>query len=76
VLVIDEIGYTRLGARQAPLLFDLINARYETGSLILTSNKSFTEWGPLLGDDVLASALLDRLLHGPGQMKGGLPLFW
>ena len=63
VLVIDEIGYTRLGARQAPLLFDLVNARYETGSLILTSNKSFAEWGPLLGDEVLASALLDRLLH-------------
>jgi len=83
VLVIDEIGYTRLGARQAPLLFDLINTRYENGSLILTSNKSFTEWGPLLGDDVLASALLDRLLHhaeiltinGPSyRMKERLPL--
>lgn len=63
VLVIDEIGYTRLSPKQAQLLFELVNARYEAGSLLLTSNKSFAEWGPLLGDEVLASALLDRLLH-------------
>jgi DNA replication protein DnaC len=83
VLVIDEIGYTRLSARQAQLIFELVNARYESGSLILTSNKSFGEWGPLLGDDILASALLDRLLHhaeiltinGPSyRMKERLPL--
>lgn len=83
VLIIDEIGYTRLGARQAQLIFELVNARYELGSLILTSNKSFGEWGPLLGDEVLASALLDRLLHhaevltinGPSyRMKERLPL--
>jgi DNA replication protein DnaC len=63
--------------------FELVNARYESGSLILTSNKSFADWGPLLGDDVLASALLDRLLHhaeviainGPSyRMKDPLPL--
>jgi DNA replication protein DnaC len=83
VLVIDEIGYTRLSPKQAQLLFELVNARYEVGSLLLTSNKSFTEWGPLLGDEVLASALLDRLLHhaevlainGPSyRMKDRLPL--
>jgi DNA replication protein DnaC len=83
ILVIDEIGYTPLSARPAQLIFELVNARYESGSLILTSNKSFADWGPLLGDDVLASALLDRLLHhaevitinGPSyRMKDRLPL--
>jgi DNA replication protein DnaC len=64
VLVIDEIGYLRLNPKQGQLLFELVNARYAGGgSLILTSNKSFADWGPLLGDEVLASALLDRLLH-------------
>jgi len=63
VLVIDEIGYTRLTPKQAHLIFELVNARYEKGSLLLTSNKSFAEWGPMLGDEVLATALLDRLLH-------------
>ncbi len=64
VLVIDEVGYTRLTAEQAHQLFELVAARYERGSILLTSNTSFTEWGALLGgDEVLASALLDRLLH-------------
>ena len=63
VLVIDEIGYTRLSPKQAHLIFELVNARYEKGALLLTSNKSFAEWGPMLGDEVLATALLDRLLH-------------
>jgi DNA replication protein DnaC len=63
LLVIDEVGYTRLNATQAQLLFELVTARYERGSIILTSNLSFTAWGELLGDDVLAAALLDRLLH-------------
>jgi DNA replication protein DnaC len=64
VLVIDEVGYTRLTAEQARRFFDLVTARYERGPIILTSNTSFTEWGTLLGGDkVLATALLDRLLH-------------
>jgi DNA replication protein DnaC len=63
LLVIDEVGYTRLTVEQASALFDLVAARYERGSIILTSNLSFTEWGSLLGDEVLATALLDRLLH-------------
>jgi DNA replication protein DnaC len=63
LLVIDEVGYTRLTPEQAHLLFDLIAARYERGSIILTSNLSFAAWGDLLGDEVLATALLDRLLH-------------
>jgi DNA replication protein DnaC len=84
VLVIDEIGYTRLTSRQGQLLFELVNARYgAAGSLLLTSNKSFGEWGPLLGDEILAGAVLDRLLHraevltinGPSyRMKDHLPV--
>lgn len=63
LLVLDEIGYTHLTAKQAQLFFQLVNARYERGACILTSNKSFSEWGAMVGDDVLASAILDRLLH-------------
>jgi DNA replication protein DnaC len=63
VLVIDEIGYTKLTAEQSHSFFELVRDRYEKGPIILTSNTSFAEWGSLLGDDVLATALLDRLLH-------------
>jgi DNA replication protein DnaC len=63
LLVIDEVGYTRLAPEQARVLFDLVVARYERASTVLTSNLSFGEWGALLGDEVLATALLDRLLH-------------
>ena len=63
VLVIDEVGYTRLTAGQAHYFFELVTARYEHGSILLTSNTSFSAWGNLLGDEVLATALLDRLLH-------------
>ena len=63
LLVIDEVGYTTLSQEQARYFFELVTARYEHGSIILTSNTSFAQWGNLLGDDVLATALLDRLLH-------------
>lgn len=64
LLVIDEVGYTRLSQEQAHQFFELVAARYEHGSIILTSNTSFAGWGSLLGgDEVLATALLDRLLH-------------
>jgi DNA replication protein DnaC len=63
LLIIDEVGYTRLSVEQAHALFDLIAARYTRRSTILTSNLTFAEWGNLLGDAVLATALLDRLLH-------------
>ena len=63
ILIVDEIGYTRLSAEQAHQLFELVTARYERGAMVVTSNLSFAEWGGLLGDDVLATALLDRLLH-------------
>jgi len=63
VLVIDEVGYTRLTPGQAHHFFALVTARYEHGSILLTSNMGFSDWGNLLGDEVLATALLDRLLH-------------
>jgi DNA replication protein DnaC len=63
VLVIDEVGYTKLSPVQAHHFFELVTARYEHGSILLTSNTSFSAWGELLGDEVLATALLDRLLH-------------
>jgi DNA replication protein DnaC len=63
VLVIDEVGYTKLSPPQAQQFFELVTARYEHGSILLTSNTSFADWGNLLGDEILATALLDRLLH-------------
>jgi DNA replication protein DnaC len=63
VLIIDEVGYTRLTPEQSHHFFELVTARYEQGSILLTSNTSFSEWGNLLGNEVLATALLDRLLH-------------
>lgn len=63
LLVIDEVGYLPLDGLGANLFFQLVSARYEKGSVILTSNKGFGEWGELMGDPVLATAVLDRLLH-------------
>jgi DNA replication protein DnaC len=63
VLVVDEVGYLRLEREEANMFFQLISRRYERGSMIITSNKSFNEWGAVLGDDILATAILDRLLH-------------
>jgi len=63
VLVIDEVGYLQLDRHEAELLFRLICERYEHGSIILTSNKYFSDWGELMNDSVIATAMLDRLLH-------------
>lgn len=63
LLIIDEIGYLPITAGGANLFFQLINSRYERGAVILTSNRGFSEWGDIFGDVVVASALLDRLLH-------------
>lgn len=63
VLVVDEVGYLPLDRAEANMVFQLVTRRYERGSIILTSNKAFSEWGSVFGDDVLASAILDRLLH-------------
>ena len=63
LLIIDEIGYLSVGAAAGNLFFQLVNARYEKGAMILTSNRGFAEWGEVFGDPVVATALLDRLLH-------------
>ena len=63
VLVIDEVGYLPIDKEGANLLFQLVNKRYENSSTIITTNKPFSEWGEVFGDSVLASAILDRLLH-------------
>lgn len=63
VLIVDEIGYEIFPPQAATLFFQLVSIRYEKGSIILTSNKSFGEWGEVLGDAVIATAILDRLLH-------------
>jgi DNA replication protein DnaC len=63
LLIIDEVGYLPIQSGGANLFFQLINARYERGAIILTSNRGFGEWGEVFGDTVVAAALLDRLLH-------------
>lgn len=63
VLVLDEIGYLPLGREEASLFFRLLVRRYERASMIVTSNKSFIDWGDIFNDQVLATAILDRLLH-------------
>ncbi len=63
LLILDEIGYLPLDSKEANLLFQLISNRYEKGSIILTSNKSYEDWGTIFGDNTIASAILDRLLH-------------
>jgi len=63
LLIIDEVGYLPIDKNGANLFFQLVNGRYEKGSTILTSNRGFKEWGEIFGDNVIAAALLDRLLH-------------
>jgi DNA replication protein DnaC len=63
LLIVDEVGYLPVPKEGANFLFHVVSKRYEIGSIILTSNKSFTHWGEVLGDNVIASAILDRLLH-------------
>ncbi len=63
LLIVDEIGYLPVIAGGGNLFFQLVNARYEKGAMILTSNRGFAEWGDVFGDAVVATALLDRLLH-------------
>lgn len=63
LLIVDEIGYLPITPGGSNLFFQLVNARYEKGAMILTSNRGFAEWGEVFGDPVVATALLDRLLH-------------
>jgi DNA replication protein DnaC len=63
LLVVDEIGYLPVSRTGAMLFFQLMSRRYEHASTVLTSNKSFAEWGEVFGDEVMAAALIDRLVH-------------
>ena len=63
LLVIDEVGYIPFEAEAANLFFQLVSARYERASLIVTSNKPFGRWGEVFGDAVVAAAMIDRLVH-------------
>lgn len=63
LLIVDELGYLPFEKRSAHLFFQLVSKRYERGSMLLTTNQSVSQWGAVFGDDVLAAAILDRLLH-------------
>jgi DNA replication protein DnaC len=63
LVIIDEIGYTPIGRNEANLFFNLVSELYEKSSIIITSNKGFDTWAEMLGDEVMTTALLDRLLH-------------
>lgn len=63
LLIIDEVGYLPIDIESANMLFQLINKRYEKNSTIITTNKPFSKWGELFGDNMIANAILDRLLH-------------
>lgn len=63
MIIIDEIGYTPIEKREANLFFSLISETYEKASIVITSNKSFESWAEMMGDSIMTTALLDRLLH-------------
>ena len=63
LMIVDEIGYLPLTGEESNLFFQFVSSLYEKRSTIYTSNKSFSEWGEILGDSVMASAVLDRILH-------------
>lgn len=63
LLIIDELGYLPLDGESANLFFQLIAARYEQGSLLITSNLPFSGWGQIFSDDTVAAAMIDRLIH-------------
>jgi IstB-like ATP binding protein len=63
LLVVDEVGYLPLERQAANLLFALVSRRYERGPIVVTSNRGFDAWGEILGDAMVATALIDRLVH-------------
>jgi DNA replication protein DnaC len=63
LLVVDEVGYIPFDPEAANLMFSLVSARYERASMIVTSNKPFSSWGEIFGDEVVAAAMIDRLVH-------------
>lgn len=69
LLIVDELGYLPMNHHDANLLFQLVSARYERGSIILTSNKTYLDWGDFFPDEGIAAAILDRLLHYSKTIK-------
>jgi DNA replication protein DnaC len=63
LIVVDEVGYIPFDPEAANLMFSLVSARYERASVIVTSNKPFSAWGDIFGDEVVAAAMIDRLVH-------------
>jgi DNA replication protein DnaC len=63
LLIVDEVGYIPFDPHAANLMFMLVSRRYERASMIVTSNKPFSGWGEIFGDDVVAAAMIDRLVH-------------
>jgi len=63
LLIVDEVGYIPFDPQAANLMFALVSSRYERASMIVTSNKPFSRWGEIFGDDVVAAAMIDRLVH-------------
>jgi DNA replication protein DnaC len=63
LIVVDEVGYIPFDPEAANLMFSLVSNRYERASLIVTSNKPFSAWGEIFGEDVVAAAMIDRLVH-------------
>ena len=62
-MIIDELGYMPITKEQANLLFQLVSIRYEKGSIILTSNYNFEDWGQIFQDNVVSAAIIDRIVH-------------
>ena len=63
MLIIDELGFRKIPQNGMDDFFEIIRSRYETGSVIITTNRNFEDWGSLLGDKVMASAIIDRIVH-------------
>jgi DNA replication protein DnaC len=63
LIVVDEVGYIPFDPEAANLMFSLVSSRYERASMIVTSNKPFSRWGEIFGDEVVAAAMIDRLVH-------------
>jgi DNA replication protein DnaC len=70
LLVCDEVGYIPFDPQAANLMFMLVSRRYERASLIVTSNKPFSAWGEIFGDDAVAIAMIDRLVHHADLAQG------
>src|SRR3546814_20695607 len=71
LLIVDELGYLPFETNAAHLFFQLVSRSYERGSMLVTSNRSVGEWGSVLGDAVVATAIMDRLLHNSPVIKIG-----